>query len=397
MRRALPALLAGLIVLAALVAGIALGGHPDRLPGFVRSALVGDGQTQVVREAIDKVHSDYYREIPKNELADAAITGIVKSLDDRFSNYLSPKDYASFKDATDNAYEGIGMAVVKVRRGLRVATVYDGTPAKRAGIKRGDIILTAGGKTLAGKASQHATDLIKGPPGTTVRLSLLHEGKLRRISVDRARVTVPVVASALKTRNGVKLGVVGLATFSAGAHAEVAAALKRLLKKGARGFVFDLRSNGGGLVSEAQAIGSEFLKGGTIVTTRGRAVPTETLKAIGTPVVPARDPVVVLVDENTASASEIVTGALQDRHRATVVGTHTFGKGVFQQILDLHNGGALDLTAGQYFTPSGRNLGGRGVHTGAGIRPDVRARDNPKTRRDEALVKALEVLAGKLK
>jgi carboxyl-terminal processing protease len=133
-----------------------------------------------------------------------------------------------------------------------------------------------------------------------------------------------------------------------------------------------------------------------VVTTRGRAVTTQTLDAIGTPVVPTA-PVAVLVDHDTASASEIVTGALQDRHRATVVGVPTFGKGVFQQILDLSNGGALDLTAGQYFTPSGRNLGGRGVHTGSGIKPDVRAKDNPRTRRDEALDKAMAVLAAKLR
>ncbi|MCW2966419.1 MAG: family peptidase [Solirubrobacteraceae bacterium] len=192
------------------------------------------------------------------------------------------------------------------------------------------------------------------------------------------------------------IGVVRLSTFSAGAHGEVDQAFQRLEHRGARAFVFDLRENGGGLVTEAQLIASAFLKGGTVVTTRGRAVDTQTLDAIGTPVVP-KAPVVVLVDRNTASASEIVTGALQDRHRATVVGTRTFGKGVFQQILNLSNGGALDITAGQYFTPSGRNLGGRGVHTGAGIKPDVRAKDNPKTPRDEALDKALAVVAAKLR
>jgi carboxyl-terminal processing protease len=205
-----------------------------------------------------------------------------------------------------------------------------------------------------------------------------------------------VVASSLRTVRGVKLGVVALATFSAGAHGEVRDALQRLQRRGARGFVFDLRRNGGGLVSEAQLIASAFLEHGPIVTTRGRAVATQTLDALGDAVVP-RAPLAVLVDHDTASASEIVTGALQDRHRATVVGTHTFGKGVFQQILDLSNGGALDITAGQYFLPSGRNLGGRGVHTGAGITPDVRAQDDPKTPRDEALAKALSVVAAKLR
>jgi C-terminal peptidase (prc) len=385
-----------LLVLVALAAGITLGGHPDLLPGFVRDELVGDQDTRVVREAIEKIGADYYRKIPERTLADAAISGVVRSLGDRFSNYLSPKEYKRFQDVTDNAYAGVGMEVVKVKRGLRVVTAYDGSPAKRAGIERGDIIAGVNGATLAGTSSAKGSDRIKGPPGTEVTLSVRHDGKVREIKLKRARVTVPAVASRLRTVRGVKLGVVRLATFSSGAHGEVRDALEKLLSRGAKGFVFDLRGNGGGLVSEAQLIASAFLKDGPIVTTRGRAVETQTLKAIGKPVVPDL-PVVVLVDHDSASASEIVAGALQDRHRATVVGLPTFGKGVFQQILELSNGGALDLTAGQYFTPSGKNLGGRGIKTGAGVKPDVRAFDVPRTRPDEALEKALAVLAGKLR
>jgi carboxyl-terminal processing protease len=388
--------LLALVAIVALIAGIVLGGHPTALPGFVRNTLVGDKDTRVVREAIDKVHSDYYRGIPRKTLADAAIAGMVKSLDDRFSQYFDPASYRHFKLLTDSAYEGIGMTVAPAKRGLRVVTVFDGSPAKRIGIRGGDLILSAAGKSLAGRSVEQGSNLIKGPPGSDVKLRVLHRGRVRRLTVERARVTVPVVASALRRVGGHKLGVVRLATFSSGAHGEVDNALERLKKRGAQGYVLDLRANGGGLVDEAQLVASAFLRGGPIVTTRGRAVPKRTLDAKGDPVVPSA-PTVVLVDRDTASASEIVTGALQDRHRATVVGTRTFGKGVFQQILELSNGGALDITAGQYFTPKGRNLGGRGVHTGAGIEPDVRARDDPKTARDEALAVALRVLLRKLK
>jgi len=190
-----------------------------------------------------------------------------------------------------------------------------------------------------------------------------------------------------------KAGIVRLAQFSSGAHAELYAAFKRQKQRGAKVFVLDLRGNGGGLVSEAQLVASAFLRSGKIVTTRGRSVPERTLTATGDPVIPTQ-PLVVLVDKGTASASEIVTGALQDRHRAKVVGTQTFGKGVFQEVIELSNGGALDITAGQYFTPSGRNLGGKGVKTGSGIKPDVPATDDPKTtKRDEAQDRALNVLA----
>jgi carboxyl-terminal processing protease len=385
-----------LLVLAALAAGITLGGHPTLLPGPVRDALVGDQDSRVVREAIEKVHDDYYREIPERRLADAAIKGIVRSLDDRFSHYLTAEEYEKFKDVTHSRYEGVGMEVRKADRGLRVVNVYDDSPAKRAGIEPGDVVLAADGTSLEGKDAARASAIIKGPPGTEVRLRILHDGRTRTLRVSRARVTVPVVASRLREVRGDKLGVVRLATFSSGAHAEVRRALRRLLHKGAEGIVLDLRGNGGGLVTEAQLIASAFLDGGTVVTTKGRASPKQVLRAKGEPVVPKDVPVVVLVDGNTASASEIVTGALQDRGRATVVGTKTFGKGVFQEIIDLSNGGALDITAGQYFTPSGRNLGGRGVHTGAGIEPKVHAKDKPKTKVDEALRTALRVLAGKV-
>jgi carboxyl-terminal processing protease len=383
-----------LLVLAALAAGITLGGHPDALPGFVRDTLVGDGDTRVVREAIEKVNDDYYRSVPQSKLADAAIAGIVKSLDDRFSNYLDAKAYNRFQKAGD-PYEGVGMEVLAVKRGLRVVATYDGSPARRAGIRAGDIIVAVNGHSLAGQSSSKGSTMIKGKPGTEVRLSVQTGRKVRVLKVDRATVTVPVVASSLRTVAGKKLGVVRLATFeTTGAHAQVIEALKKLLARGAKGFVLDLRDNGGGLVSEAQLIASAFLKGGTIVTTKGRAVQTQRLSALGTPLVPTQ-PLVVLVNKNSASASEIVAGALQDRHRALLVGVPTFGKGVFQEILPLSNGGALDITAGQYFTPSGRNLGGRGVHTGAGLKPDVRALDDPKTRADEGLDRALAVLAGR--
>src|SRR6202042_2843710 len=172
-------------------------------------------------------------------------------------------------------------------------------------------------------------------------------------------------------------------------------AVEHELHAHARGLVLDLRSNGGGLVEEARLIASIFVEKGTIVSTRGRTQPSETLTATGGAISPSI-PVVVLVDSNTASAAEIVTAALQDHRRATVVGTHTFGKGVFQEEEPLSNGGALDITVGEYFTPDGRNLGGGGVKQGAGVVPEVAVPKNvvDTTRGLEA---ALNTLAAKVK
>ena len=197
----------------------------------------------------------------------------------------------------------------------------------------------------------------------------------------------------MRRHDGRKIAYVRLASFTSGAHGEVGDAVRKLLDDGADGVVLDLRDNGGGLLDEAVMISSIFIPDGKIVSTKGRSRPTHVYEATGG-AIDGDVPVVVLVNDRSASASEIVTGALQDRKRATVVGTRTFGKGVFQEIEPLPNGGALDITVGEYFLPSGRNLGGGGVKRGAGVTPDIKAEDDPDTpKRDEALLAALREAA----
>lgn len=384
---------AGALVLLAL--GVWIGGrHPDAVPGPVRSQLTGSEDRRVVNEALDLIESTYYRKIPRSQIADDAIAGAVAKLRDRFSNYFTPAEYQRFKDEQNSRFTGVGVSVAPDPKGLRVMRVFDGSPADEAGIVPGDVFVAADGRTLAGVSSEVATSRVKGPEGTDVRLTVEHDGKPKTLRLTRRRVSVPVVEAKLREACGKKIGVVALSQFSSGAHGEVYAALRRLDKQGAEAFVFDLRGNGGGLVNEAQLIASAFLPDGKIVTTRGRNVPEKTLDATGDPVIGKDAEVAVLVDRGTASASEIVAGALQDRDRATLVGTRTFGKGVFQEVIELSNGGALDITAGQYFTPKGRNLGGQGVAAGAGLKPDVRAKDDPRTRADEGLRAALQTAGG---
>jgi carboxyl-terminal processing protease len=385
-----------LIVLAPvlLIAGIWLGGHPTNLPGFARDAFVGDSEGQLYDEALDTIADNYYRKVDKDALVDKGLEAGVKSLDDRFSAYFDPKQYKEFEEATDGAFEGVGMNVAEVEPGLRVLTVFDDSPAKSGGIRSGDVITDVDGHSLAGKTSEQATTLIKGPAGTPVTLTVVR-GKAapRDVRLVRAKVDVPVVESEMEQSGGRKIAHVRLSSFTSGAHGEVRDAVDKLLGKGAQGVVLDLRNNGGGLLNEAVLISSIFIDDGTIVSTDGRTRPKRVFEATGDAIDP-KIPVVVLVNGESASASEIVTGALQDRHRAEVVGTHTFGKGVFQEVRRLSNGGALDITVGEYFTPSGRNLGGGGVKQGAGIQPDVKAEDDPKTKnRDEALDVAVKTVA----
>jgi carboxyl-terminal processing protease len=290
-------------------------------------------------------------------------------------------------------------------RGLLIGRVFNETPAARAGLKTGELITAVNGHKLQGLTEVVAVSLVKGPPGTDVALTIeaparAHAGHhapapaVHTDTLTRATISEPVVASITRTVHGVKLGVVALAAFTEGAHGEVREAVEHELHIGARGIVLDLRSNGGGLVEEAQLIASIFIPSGTIVTTRGRTQPTTVLMATGD-AIPTSIPVVVLVDEDTASAAEIVTAALQDHRRATVVGTHTFGKGVYQEQQGLSNGGALDITVGEYFTPNGRNLGGGGVKQGAGVIPEVLVPQGIDS--DHGLAVALDTLVKKVK
>jgi carboxyl-terminal processing protease len=373
--------------LAALAAGLYLGGHPDRLPEPVRDLFV-DESTDTQASALDLIKDNYARKVSDERLENGSIRGMVDSLNDRFSQYFTPRERKVFEQSIGGEFGGVGMVVVEHPRGLLITGVYPDTPAEKAKIKPGDLITEVNSKSIKGESSDLATARIKGKPGTSVTLTVRRglKGKPRVVRVKRAQITIPVAEGKLRRVGGKKLGVVTLATFSSGAHGQLKEKLEDLQDRGAEGFVVDLRHNGGGLLNEAVLVSSLFVPDGVIVSTKGRTRPKEVLRATGGAI--KRKPLVVLVDRATASASEIVTAALSERLDAKVVGRRTFGKGVFGQVFDLPNDGALDLTLGNYYTPKGRNLGGKGIP------PDVRAVDNPRTPSDEALTRALEVLAG---
>jgi carboxyl-terminal processing protease len=382
------------LILALLALGLWLGGHPEDLPGFLRSAFVAGEQTQVLDEAISTVSKDYYRPVKTQALVSSSISGMVGSLHDPYSVYLPPSSFKTFD--LPETFTGIGVSVQPEKEGLRIVAVFNGSPADHAGLQGGEIIRQADGRSLSGISLSKAIPLIEGPPGTQVKLQLRHEGHVREVTITRETISRPVVASEMRTERGVKIGWAYLATFSEGAHVQLAEAVHSLIKHGAKALVLDLRANGGGLVSEAQLIASLFLREGqTIVTTRGRAQPTIVLHALGGSI-SAGIPMVVLVDKDTASAAEIVTAALQDNHRAKVVGTHTYGKGVYQELEPLSNGGGLKITVGEYFTPDGRNLGGGGVHEGKGITPEI-AVPASQIDSEKGLLLALKTLAAEVR
>jgi carboxyl-terminal processing protease len=375
-----------------LAAGLWIGGHPATMPPQLRDLFVDDS-AGLTAEASELIEDNYYRSVPEGDLVDSSLEGMARGLrrsyEDRFSEYLSPAILERFNEAIEGHFSGIGLSVAEAERGLRAERVFKGSPAERAGIEVGDIIVSVEGRSIAGLSATVATERIKGPEGSEVTIGVLERGgEVRKARLTRAEIAVPVVSSRVVERGGEKLGYVRLAAFSEGAHGFLRQAVEKVRRQGARGLVLDLRANGGGLLQEAVLAASVFLPEGTlVVTTESRTQGDASYEARGGDL--PEQPTVVLIDGGTASAAEILTAALADEAGAEIVGERSFGKGVFQQEVGLSNGGALKLTIGEYFTPDGTNLGGNG------IRPDVEVRDRPGTRRDEALDRALGVLAAR--
>jgi carboxyl-terminal processing protease len=389
MSRGVVALLSALV---ALAVGLWLGGHPADLPGPIRDAFVQEDRA-LRAELIDSIEDNFYKPVNEGKLDDASLKGIVESLDDPYSHYLTPKEARQFDEEVSGHFEGVGMNVEQDRRGLKVLRVFDGSPAEDARIRRGDLILAVDGRSIAGVNSEVATNRIKGPSGTSVELRVFTPGgdSVRSVKVKRERIEVPVATGRVVERGGHKVGVVELLGFSQGAHALLSREIKKVRGRGAEAIMLDLRGNGGGLLLEAVAVSSLFIEDGEIVSVRGRHRAERSHDAEGDAIVPEGVPVVTLVDGGSASASEIVTGALRDRGRAKVVGTRTFGKGLVQEVEDLSNGGVLDLTVANYYLPNGETISTKG------IKPEVRAVDDPDTDRDEALPVALDTLVRELR
>ncbi|MGN6169535.1 MAG: S41 family peptidase [Solirubrobacteraceae bacterium] len=378
--------------LALLAIGMWLGGHPSWMPSPLRTAFVNDSGSRLMQDVVSLLQRDYYRPLSTDQLVNKGIAGAVASLNDPYSHYFNPGDYRTFMNQSNPHLSGIGVDVLPDSQGLRIVGVFPGSPAARAGLTSGTLIVKGCSRSLTGHSADIDSSLNRGTAGTPVTLTVVTTGRRREVTMTRANIVVPVASGRVISSHGVKIGYVQLTSFTEGAGSELQAQVKRVLRAGARGLILDLRENGGGLLDQAVAVASIFIPDGTIVSTDGRSQPRQVYLAKGGAIA-SHQPMVVLVDHGTASAAEIVTAALKDRHRALVVGTRTYGKGVFQEIDPLPNGGALDFTVGEYFTPDGQNLGGGGVRRGKGVAPNVYAVDNPRTHVDEALQKAEQTVA----
>lgn len=388
-------LIATLALVAALCAGIYIGAYPDTPVVGGLKGVVAPDRAEIQSDQVQTlIENDYYRKIPESRLTNGSIAGMIKSLNDPYSHYFDPQQNKAFEQVISGSYTGVGMAVLENKRGLLVTTTYDGSPAKNAGLKRGDVITKVNGKSIAGISSDAAVAKVKGPEGTKVSVTYATPssknskklGAERTITMTRKAIDIPVAQGKLYKREGLKVGYVELAQFTETAGRLVSAQVDKLKKQGANAWILDLRGNGGGRLDQAVSVSSIFIPTGMIVATDGRSVTRKVYDAIKGDFRTAQ-PLVVLVDKGSASASEITSGAMKFRDRGLIVGTRTFGKGVFQEVTELKNGGAVSLTIGRYELP------GKHFITKAGLKPDITVAENPKQPGDEQLDAGFSALA----
>jgi carboxyl-terminal processing protease len=367
----------------AFVAGFGLATLVDR-SGSTAGAR---GQAALYRQILDDLRRDYYRPVDVAQLGHAGIAGLLASLHDPYTVYFTPQQAREFDQGLSGSYTGIGTAVVLRHGRPTVTQVFPGSPAAAAGIRPGDVIVSIDGVPTTGTAVAADVARIVGPAGSHVRLDVRFvRGRLMALTLTRRRISRPLVTSRLISDHGKRVGYVSLSAFAQGAGQQVGRAVAGLQQRGAQALVFDLRDDGGGLVDEAVKVAGDFLPAGSVVaTTKGLHAPTTVLRTGGAH--PTALPLVVLVNGNTASSSEIVTGALQDHRRATVIGTRTFGKGVVQTVLPLRGGASLKITIAWYVTPLGRNIEHKGIE------PSIVVAQPSHGRTDRALRRALRFFA----
>ena len=369
----------GLLLGAAFAAGIAAGpasGVLERQFGLtwpVAHARAQDsGRAETYRlltlfgDVFERVRAEYVEPVNDRELIENAINGMLTGLDPH-SSYMNAKSFRDMQVTTKGEFGGLGLEVQSENGLIKVVSPIDDTPAFRAGVKAGDLITMLDGQTVQGLTLTEAVDKMRGPAGSGIRLTIKREGVTTpiEISMQREVIRIQVVRSRLE---GGDIGYIRLTSFNEQTDPGLRKHIQDLKAKAGgtlRGIILDLRNNPGGLLDQAVSVSDDFLDQGEIVSTRARHTEESQRWNAKPGDIAAGLPIVVLINGGSASASEIVAGALQDQRRAVVVGTRSFGKGSVQTVMPLQGNGAMRLTTARYYTPSGRSI------QGLGITPDV--------------------------
>ena len=320
-------------------------------------------QLDLFGDIFERIRAQYVEEVDEGDLIEAAINGMLTSLDPH-SSYLSPEDAEGMKVQTSGEFGGLGIEVTQEEGCVKVVSPIDGTPADEAGVESGDFITHVDGESLLGLTLDEAVEMMRGPVGSEIVITVAREGEDEPLEISIIRDTIKL--TAVRSRVEGTSVVLRVTTFNRQTSPNLASGIKEQIEEAGgmdkvNGFILDLRNNPGGLLTEAIAVSDAFLESGEIVSTRGRNPEDgERYNATAGDLTGGK-PIVVLINGGSASASEIVAGALQDHRRAIVVGTKSFGKGSVQTVMPLRGEGAMRLTTARYYTPSGRSIQALGV------------------------------------
>ena len=392
--------------------------------GFVIQDRSGRENAQLFGQVLSIVSQRFVDTVDEAGLYEKAAKGLVHELNDPYTVLFTPKELASFTTQTGGRYGGVGMQIEDVKGNITVARVFPNTPAENAGVREGDRIVQVDTASTKGWKIDQVSDALKGAPGSRIGVKFARPGVGEPIAVRFTRAVIHIPAVPYAIMLDPRVGYIPFQQFNETATDEVVAAIGKLKKAGAKGIVLDMRDNPGGILDQALSVSNVFLNDGQeIVSVRGRGAPPQ-VYAAQTAALDANVPLVVLVDDGSASASEIVAGALQDHDRAVLVGTTSFGKGLVQTLFPLEGGYALKMTTAKWFTPSGRSIqkerkvvdgrfvqdtasdsletdavrktrpayksdAGRTVYGGGGITPDVIVKPDTISTAEQTLAKAL--------
>ncbi len=371
MMRRFTLLAAGAVLGAIVMGGVAQFGG---VGGATAAATDTYRQLNLFGDVFERIRADYVEEPDDAKLIESAINGMLSSLDPH-SSYLNAKDYQDMQVQTRGEFYGLGIEVTMENELIKVISPIDDTPAFKAGILSGDLITELDGEPVQGLTLREAVEKMRGPANSSITLTVVREGEKKPLKITVVRDVIRVQSVKYREENDV--GYIRIASFSEQTMDGLEKAIDDIKSKipddRLRGYVVDLRGNPGGLLDQAVLVSDAFLDKGEIVSTRGRhADEVQRFSARAGDLVDGK-PVIVLLNGGSASASEIVAGALQDHRRATLVGTRSFGKGSVQTIIPIGRSGAIRLTTARYYTPSGRSIQARGIDPDIEVLPDVPA------------------------
>ena len=340
--------------------------------------------TEVMKEAYRQLAANYDGDLDANKLSDGAARGMVKAVGDDYTTFLDKEEAAEFNKSLNGEVSGIGAEIGVRNLQPTVLRVLDDSPAKKAGLKTGDIFVAVNGTSVAGETASGVADKVTGEAGTTVKLTMRRGSESLDFSITRAQISDPSVRWSVSD----DVGILTISRFDDNTGSLARKAAKEFIDKGVKSVIVDLRNNGGGYLTAAQEVASLWLDSGkTVVTEKSRGQVTETVKTSGNPTLKGKK-TVVLVNGSSASASEIVAGALKDYQAATLVGEKTFGKGTVQKVINLSDDRILKVTVARWYTPQDRNI------TKEGIQPNQTVKmssDDNNAGRDPQMVRAKEL------